>query len=290
MTSIADVQTIQADRISSALTATEFALRGRRGGLFLLEAGAVRLIEAEADTPVDAPCLVWLPVGTTARLKLSAGTRGVSLRLTETVIGRAMPAGVLSGNIRQAIGSRLLVFDIAIAGGFERLRWLFAEIEAELAEASPGSDAALQMLVSLALIQIWRKAAPKVERPVSLPSRIVQDFLGLVELNLTQHWTVGQYAEALEVNRDRLNAVVRRAIGRTPHAHIQARLMDETKTLLLQSDLQMAEIAYRLGFSDAAYFSRFFQRHEDLPPGKYRRMHRHTGGEENKLASYADWP
>lgn len=192
--------------------------------------------------------------------------------------------------MRQAIGARVLVFDTTVAKGFERLRWLFGEIEAELSGESPGSEAAVQMLVSLALVHIWRAAAPKIERPVHLPSRIVQDFLGLVELNLTQHWTVGQYAETLEVTRDRLNAVVRRAIGRTPHAHIQARLMDETKTLLLQSDLQMAEIAYRLGFSDAAYFNRFFQRHEDVPPGKYRRMHRPTGAEEDTRASYAAWP
>lgn len=287
---IGETQTIQADRISSALTATEFALRGRRGGLFVLDAGSARLIGDAGETGVEAPCLIWLPVGATARLRLWAGTRGFSLRLTETAIGRAMPTGVLSGQIRRAIGAQVLVFDTAGAGSFGRLRGLFDEIEAELSAAAPGSDAAVQMLVSLALIHIWRAAAPKIERPVPLPSRIVQDFLGLVELNLTQHWSVGQYADALGVSRDRLNAAVRRAIGRTPHAHIQARLIDETKTLLLQSDLQMAEIAYRLGFNDAAYFNRFFQRHEDLPPGRYRRLHRPSGVEKDERASYAAWP
>jgi len=287
---IGETQTLQAERISSALTTTEFAVRGRRGSLFVLEVGSVRLIGTAGETGVGAPCLIWLPVGATARLMLWAGTRGFSLRLTETMIGRAMPAGVLSGHIRRAIGTQVLVFDTGRATDFDRLRGLFGEIEAELSAGAPGSDTAVQMLVSLALIHIWRAAAPKIERPVPLPSRIVQDFLGLVELNLTQHWTVGQYAEALDVSRDRLNAAVRRAIGRTPHAHIQARLMDETKTLLLQSDLQMAEIAYRLGFSDAAYFNRFFQRHEDLPPGQYRRLNRPSGADENERTSYAAWP
>lgn len=287
---IGEVPTIQADRIRSALTATEFALRGRRCGLFVLDAGSVRLIEGARETRVDAPCLVWLPAGNPARLKLSAGTPGFSLRLTETVIGRAMPAGGLSGHIRSTIGGRVLAFNTAGTRSFDRLRSLFDEIEAELSGAPPGSDMAVQTLVSLALIHIWRAAAPKIERSVALPSRIVQDFLGLVELHLTQHWTVGQYAEALRISRDRLNTVVRRAIGRSPHSHIQARLMDETKTLLLQSDLPMAQIAYRLGFNDAAYFNRFFQRHEDVPPGKYRRLQRPTGGDDDRRASYAAWP
>ena len=285
-----EAPSIQADRIDSTLTAIEFALRGRRAGLFMLDAGAARLIEDDNEIDLDAPCLVWLPVGALARLGMSAGTRGVSLRLTETIIGRAMSTGVLSGHIRQTIGARLVVLDTAAKKSIPRLRGLFDEIEAELSDNAPGSDTAVQMLVSLILIHTWRSAAPKIEKPVLLPSRIVQDFLGLVELQLTQHWTVGQYAQALNVPRDRLNAVVRRAIGRTPHAHIQARLMDETKTLLLQSDLQVAEVAYRLGFSDAAYFNRFFQRHEDVSPGKYRRVHRPTGAEEDVRASYAAWP
>lgn len=287
---IGDSRTIQAERISSALTTTEYVLRGRRGGLFVLDAGSARLIGPAGETAVDAPCLIWLPVGATARLRLPAGARGFALRLTETVIGRAMPIGVLSGHIRQTVGGQVLAFDSGGAGAFGRLRGLFEEIEAELTRGQPGSEAAVQMLVSLALIHIWRAAAPRIERPVPLPSRTVQDFLGLVELHLTQHWTVGQYAETLDVSRDRLNSIVRRAIGRTPHAHVQARLMEETKTLLLQSDLSMAQIAYRMGFSDAAYFNRFFQRHEDVPPGKYRRMHRPTGGEREERTSYAAWP
>lgn len=282
--------TIQAERISSALTTTEYALRGRRGGLFVLEAGSAKLIEGEVEAPAEAPFLVWYPVGTTARLRLSAGTRGFALRIPETAIGRSMPAGVLSGTIRRTISGRVLVFDSVVSGGFERLRRLFGEIETELSGGSPGSETAVQFLVSLVLIHIWRSGAPRTERPVHLPGRITQDFLGLVELHLTQHWSVCRYAQTLNITRDRLNAVVRRAIGRTPHAHIQARLMDETKTLLLQSDLQIAEIAYRLGFSDAAYFNRFFQRYEDIPPGKYRRVHSSKFDEDDKRPSYAAWP
>ena len=56
-------------------------------------------------------------------------------------------------------------------------------------------------------------------------------------------------------------------------------LLDEVreriaKKLLLDHALPLAEIGYRLGFSDLATFSRAFKRWTGVPPGAYRRMPR----------------
>jgi AraC-like DNA-binding protein len=49
------------------------------------------------------------------------------------------------------------------------------------------------------------------------------------------------------------------------------------KKLLGDVSLPLAEVAYRLGFSDLATFSRAFKRWTGVPPGSFRRMPREPG-------------
>ena len=44
--------------------------------------------------------------------------------------------------------------------------------------------------------------------------------------------------------------------------------------ILLHEDVPLAEVAYRLGFSDQSHFSRHFRRITGAPPGRLRRDRR----------------
>lgn len=171
-----------------------------------------------------------------------------------------------------------------------RLRNHIEQIEDELFNRSPGALAIAHHCVSLILIEVWRASSPLNTEQVASPQKNVDDFLHLVELHLQSHWTVRHYAEYLGISRDSLNSAVQRAIGSTPHQHVQSRLMEEAKSLLVHSNLQVAEVAYKLGFSDAAYFNRFFQRHAAIPPGKFRKTHSPADRERLKDDSFAAWP
>ena len=76
-------------------------------------------------------------------------------------------------------------------------------------------------------------------------------------------------------------------MGRSPLALAHARLMSEAEQLLNGTGLQVAEVADRLGFRDPAYFSRFFQRHAGMPPGRYRATLAAAG---SGARSFAAWP
>lgn len=274
-------QPIEIARIQPALTRTAHSIRGGRSCLFVLSAGAAQSVEA--------PCLIWTPVGHTTQVAISAGARGFMMRIPESMLGRAIPTDTISGFVRQAI-QRPAQASLADPAILRRLNLYFDEIETEMAEAPPGAQMVIQHCLSLMLIQTWRALRPDDDRTVTLPREIVHDFLGLVELHLQAHWTVGKYAGQLGVSKDWLTTAVRRATGHSPNQYVQKRLIEETKTLLLNSDLSVSEIAYRLGFTDTAYFNRFFQRHQKMPPGRFRAAQLKQSALPKLQSAFAAWP
>ena len=280
---------IEAEEIRSAFTTTEYAIRGARSYLAILYAGSCSLIENDTTQVVTAPALIWTPVGTSARLSISAASRGVLLRIPETILGLSVPVGSITGYVRQAIRS-VFVLQSVDAKLIKRMSVLFDEIDAELMNNDPAAQTIVHHCLSLMLIHLWRASNPATHGAVLLPRQIVHEFLALVELHMQSHWTVERYASHLGISKDRLNTAMRRSASISPNQYIQKRLIDEVKTLLLNSDLSVAEIAFKLGFNDAAYFSRFFQRHEDLPPGRFRSQAAGQLEPADNTNEYASWP
>jgi len=54
---------------------------------------------------------------------------------------------------------------------------------------------------------------------------------------------------------------------------IQQRIMIEIRKLLEETDISVAEIAFKFNFSDDSYFNKVFKSHTRLSPGKYRELH-----------------
>ncbi|MCP5085434.1 MAG: helix-turn-helix domain-containing protein [Rhodobacteraceae bacterium] len=280
---------IETEAIRSAFTTTEYTLRGKRSYLAILYAGACQLVDDDIVRKIEAPALIWTPVGTKARLSIAPASRGILLRVPETILGLSVPEGSITGHVRQAI-HHVIVLPSIDAALIKRMRALFEEIEAELGQNDPAAQVVVHHCLSLMLIHLWRASNPTAHGTVLLPRQIVHEFLGLVELHMQSHWTVERYARHLGISKDRLNTAMRRSASISPNQYIQKRLIDEIKTLLLNSDLNVAEIAFKLGFSDAAYFSRFFQRHENLPPGRFRTQNAGHLEREKRARAFAAWP
>ncbi len=101
-------------------------------------------------------------------------------------------------------------------------------------------------------------------------SELVQRFKELIELNFKAHWTVSQYAKALSISPTHLSRLTRAANGSSALRMIEARLMREARRNLAYTNLSISSIAYTLGFTDPAYFSRVFTRDAGISPKAFR--------------------
>lgn len=82
--------------------------------------------------------------------------------------------------------------------------------------------------------------------------------------------TAKDYAERLSIHVNHLNKVLKEVTGRTTTDIISKRMVMEAKILLKQTDWNIAEIAYALGFDDPAHFSNFFKKQTALTPLSFR--------------------
>ena len=67
------------------------------------------------------------------------------------------------------------------------------------------------------------------------------------------------YAALLHVTPNYLNQAVKKASGYSARQHIQLRVVQEAKRKARHSGSSMKEVAYDLGFHNAAHFSKYFK-------------------------------
>jgi len=58
--------------------------------------------------------------------------------------------------------------------------------------------------------------------------------------------------------------------GKTTTEIIGSRVLQEAKILLKQTDWNISEIAYALGFEQLSHFSNFFRKHMSQSPNSFR--------------------
>jgi len=78
------------------------------------------------------------------------------------------------------------------------------------------------------------------------------------------------FANRLAIHVNHLNKVLKESTGKTTTELISERLIQEAKILLKQTDWNISEIAYSLGFEELAHFSNFFKKQTTLTPIAFR--------------------
>ncbi len=93
---------------------------------------------------------------------------------------------------------------------------------------------------------------------------------GLIDRYYRDHKPVSFYAKLLGVSPTHLNRTVKQLTGGTTQDLVANKLMDTAKRDLIAMPSSVQHIAYSLGFSDPAYFSRFFLKMTGETPRAFR--------------------
>lgn len=109
-------------------------------------------------------------------------------------------------------------------------------------------------------------------------ARITTSFIELLEAQFPIESTMqriscrhpAEFAEKLAVTINHLNKCLKEALGLTTITLIANRIMVEARMLLKNTTWNVSEIAWCLGFDEAAHFINFFKKHAGLSPNAFR--------------------
>jgi len=101
-------------------------------------------------------------------------------------------------------------------------------------------------------------------------TRLAERFRELVDQHYRENLRLQNYASMMAVSPTQLRAACAAATGLSPTKMIHARLITEAKRNLIFGDMSIEQIAYALGFTDTAYFTRFFRKEVGQSPSQFR--------------------
>lgn len=138
---------------------------------------------------------------------------------------------------------------------------------------------AVGALVKLFLIQSNNLCSLKKEgnpQFMEVGNQLLRGFKLLIEEHYASKHMVGEYADMLAVTADYLNKTTKSLTGKSAKEHIQSRLVLESKRRLLFSDTTNKELAFALGFDEAAHFNNFFKKNTGVTPSEFRAQSRQS--------------
>lgn len=131
-------------------------------------------------------------------------------------------------------------------------------------------------ILSIYLLALFTELKPFVE--LSLPkysnaaSQITEMYKRALSQNIKTQHLISDYAEMLSISPNHLNKCVKNTTGKSAHDLLNEMLLLEAKVLLKQTNLNITEIAYKIGKNEISDFARFFKKQTGMRPSEFREM------------------
>ena len=230
--------------------------------------------EMQAETQrytFQAPTLLVAPAGVVHGFVFSPETEGYVVTLADTLLRDLGREETAFKRLFQAPTCTSLASDPAHT---QELTDTVPKLRRELVWKAPASAAAAAARLTTVLVSAVR-ALHQPPEPTSAATSaragLVARFRERIESHLRMGLSIAQYAKALSVTPARLRAACLEVTGKPPARVLEDRLLLEAKRNLTYTNMTVAETAYYLGFSDPAYFSRFFSKHAGESPARFRK-------------------
>lgn len=243
-----------------------------------VRSGMAEVVLDERRERATGPAAVVVPPGVVHGFRFAPDTDGLVLSFSAHFLVDSDFHGVGEAFRTLFLGPDLLQFDAAAMESV-RLDALLRELMAEfLLPASAESP----VTGWLARAVVWRLAhahpqnrlagSAKAHRHHALFTR----FMLLVEEHFLAHWSIDTYASRLGLSSARLNRLTRSQSECSALEIVHERLTREACRRLTYIAAPAASLATELGFSDPAYFSRFFKKRTGMSPHQWRNQQLHS--------------
>jgi len=244
----------------------------RHGALFQLLVVArgrgVTALDGRSE-PIAGPALVTVPPLAAHGFRFLPPIEGLVFTVIDSHLQRLLGADAgLQAALRELRAWRLVRGDDGTREVLAAADALRCEVQRDARWRAAAIDAALlRLLVAVARVA---PAAPVAGAPPERALAHLRRFRALVEARFREQPTLAALAGELGITPTQLNRVCRQVLGRPALALLHQRLVLEAQRDLAYTTMSVKQVAAQLGFGDAAYFTRFFQRQTGRSPTAWR--------------------
>ena len=146
-------------------------------------------------------------------------------------------------------------------------------LRTEFQEGLPGRiyvESVATVLAAHLLRHYSASGQPVYDLVGELPKQKLRQATEYINDNLEHEVALAKIAEVVEMSPYRFARAFKQSMGLPPHRYLLECRIERAKMLLAETDLSIAEISYRLGFSSQSHFTATFRRLMAVTPKAYR--------------------
>jgi AraC-like DNA-binding protein len=231
----------------------------------------------DQEIPLDQPCLMFTNPAVPTSLEVNASPAN----RVHCLFNAAFIEGLIPPDVQYACA----LFNPSVHPVIrltkkesERISLYFAEMQTVLATDYPFRWDVIRNLLQLLIHEGIRLQQKQLAQTVVMRDRLVNDFFALMNQQFPvdspesplKLLTPAHFAGQLHVHVNHLNSVVKKHTGKTTRTIIHERVIAEAKTLLRNTNWNISEIAYSLGFEYPSHFNKYFRQFTAETPMEFR--------------------
>jgi AraC family transcriptional activator of pobA len=241
--------------------------------IYLLSGSTVVQIDGEKDY-VKGPTVITIPPACIHSFRFQPNTDGYALTIAEPLLFERIDSQ--NHDLLKQLLERAHIVELHDNHDqLDEIEFILKIFHREYRSPELGRSLMLQLLFH-ALMLFIRRLLDEVGDDMifdSVNAHNYNRFRSLVEEHYKQHWQVNEYASRLGLAERHLNRICHTTKQQSALEVIHGRLLLEAKRQLIYTTAPVASIAFKIGFRDPAYFSRFFKKNTRTTPGLYRDKH-----------------
>lgn len=240
--------------------------------LFLLTKGKVTTSIDGYEKTYSAPVIIFAPPLSVHGFSYQANSDGHVLTILDSSFHELLAQ---TNRLLLRFQSPFILSEEISHEDFLKLDNVFKELADEFHHTNEGR---LQLLYSyttrilISTARLIRTGAIDRSSDKNGEQQLAKRFTDLIDEHYQEHRDNNFYATSLGISEAKLTRICNAVLGNTPRKVMNNRLFLEAKRSLIYTNQTCAQIGYKLGFSDPAYFNRFFKKHTDQTPVQYRKM------------------
>jgi AraC family transcriptional regulator len=218
--------------------------------------------------PPPAGAIIVVPAGTSALWRWSGRNSSLHIYLKPDLVARV-------GALAFGLDPARVTLPPVDGDDLPHLRAAMWAVDAELATGGPGGRLAAESLANVLAVHLIRHALTprrlKGARDGALPRARLRAVIDYIEGTLQDSPSLDEMAAVARLSPYHFARQFKAATGLPPHQYVIMRRVERAKDLLQAgTDLALAQVAARAGFSDQSQFSHHFKRLVGVTPGQFR--------------------